>query len=214
MPRHEIAATRRSPIPRKPIVNSAQCTVCQHPERHRLEMLVIGGASHRSVAEKFSTPQKKLTHHSVGRHMQAHVSEEKRASMLLGPVKLATLASRAAEESESVIDHLRALRSGLWQMFDVSLDAGDRSGGALVAGRLLECLTQIAKLTGQLLSSPTIQNNMTINNNFGAEFEQFKVDLIRVLQKHPQALTDVIREFERLDAEALPALEHRESQSA
>jgi hypothetical protein len=182
--------------------------VCRHIERPRIELLIAGGASHRSVGAKFG-----LSHYSIGRHWK-HVPEERRIALAIGPVTQAALAARVSEESESVLDGLKAARAGLWHLFDVAVTAGDRSGGALLAGRIHENLNSVARLTGQIMSSPMIQNTTVINNNLSlrenAEFAQLRADLCRVLSRHPEALRDVIMEFERMDAEALPALEHQE----
>jgi hypothetical protein len=191
--------------------NPARCTVCSHLERARIELLIAGGgASHRALARKYS-----LSHHAIGRHWANHVTEERKAALILGPVERAALASRVAEESSSVIDHFKTVRSGLYELFQKSLAAADGQTGAMISGRLLECLNSMARLTGQLATSPLVQHNhTTINNNLtlqqNAEFAQLKADLVRVLQRHPQALQDVIQEFERMDAATLPALEHQE----
>jgi hypothetical protein len=63
----------------------------------------------------------------------------------------------------------------------------------------------MAKLTGQLRQSPLIQNNTTTINNTlslqqNAEFDQLQADLLRVLERHPEALRDVVREFNRLES--------------
>ena len=197
-------------MPRQRIA-SPTCTVCRHLERSRVELLVAGGASHRSVGAKFG-----LSHYSVGRHWR-HLPEERKAALALGPVTQAALAARVSEESSSVLDGLKAARAGLWHLFDTAVTAGDRTGGALLAGRIHENLNSVAKLTGQIMQSPTIQNNTVINNNLSLrenlEFEQLKTDLIRVLSRHSEALRDVIAEFEKLDAEPVPALEHQEARN-
>jgi hypothetical protein len=86
----------------------AACTVCNSEHRSRAELLVVGGATQAAVAAKFE-----LSADALQRHMSNHVSEERRASLLVGPVQRMELAARVSEESSSVIDHLRALRAGL-----------------------------------------------------------------------------------------------------
>jgi hypothetical protein len=190
--------------------SAARCTVCSHIERARIELLIAGGgASHRALGRKYN-----LSHHAIGRHWQNHVTEERKAALILGPVERVALASRVAEESESVFDHFRTVRSGLYDLFQKSLEAADGQTGAMLSGRLLECLNSMARLTGQLATSPLIQHNTTTINNLNLrqnpELVQLKADLIRVLSRHPAALADVIHEFERMDAVQVPALEHQQ----
>jgi hypothetical protein len=154
-----------------------------------------------------------LSRHAIDRHWANHVTDERKAALILGPVERAALASRVAEESSSVIDHFKTIRSGLYELFQKSLEAADGQTGAMLAGRLTECLNSMARLTGQLANSPLmIQHNTVINNNLSqnAELSQFKADLVRVLQRHPAALQDIIKEFERMDAVQVPALEHQQ----
>jgi hypothetical protein len=212
IPRQKIAAPYEGPSVAKRTKPSAQCLVCRHIERPRIELLIAGGASHRSVGAKFG-----LSHHSIGRHWK-HVPEERKIALAVGPVTQAALAARVSEESESVLDGLKAARAGLWHLFDVAVTAGDKTGGALLAGRIHENLNSVARLTGQIMSSPMIQNT-TINNNLNLsqnpELAQLRADLTRVLTKHPEALRDVIAEFDKLDAaEAMPALEHQDAVAA
>ncbi len=185
-------------------VPTGRCTVCVHHERVRLELLLAGGASANAVARKFGTSR-----HAVNRHWRGHVTDERRAALTFGPVKREALASRVAEESESVIDHYRAVRSGLYHLYSAAIDAGDRTGGALLAGRLHENLANIARLTGQLATSPLIQFNQ--QNNFflnDPQFAQFQARLIATLRPFPEARTAVIAEFERIEPPQLTQLTH------
>jgi hypothetical protein len=184
--------------------------VCRHVEKARIELLIAGGASHRSVGVKFG-----LSHHSIGRHWK-HTPDERKVSLAIGPVKQAALAARACEESESVLDGLKAVRAGLWAVYSAAVEASDKTGAALLAGRLHENYNSIARLTGQIMSSPMIQNNTVINNNSlslreNAEYELLQARILHVLEAHPDALRAVIAELER-NNQALPALEHHGQQ--
>lgn len=97
------------------------CSICNHEDRSRAELLLAGGASQQSVATKFA-----MSPDAVGRHWRGHVSEERKASLLMGPVQRMELAARVSEEAEAVIDHFRTVRAGLYTMFNAALEAGDR----------------------------------------------------------------------------------------
>lgn len=187
--------------------HSGGCTVCAHAERTRIELLLAGGAGQTATADKFG-----LSKHSVHRHWHSHVSEERRASLIMGPAQRQALAAQVAEESESVLDHHRAVRAGLYQRYSAALEAGDNFSVASIAGRLTEVNNAIARLCGQLATSPLIQQNtLNVFVNDPA-FATFRDDLVRVLSRFPDAYEAVLAEFERLEAQpttsALPALEH------
>lgn len=184
---------------------TGRCTVCRHLERTRIELLLAAGAGRPAVATKFG-----LSKDAVYRHWHAHVSEERKAALLLGPVQVQALASKVAEESESVIDHHKATRAGLYEFYRAALEAGDKTSGALVAGRLTEVNNSIGRITGELAQSPLVQRN-TVNVFMQTrEFAEFQARLIAVLSRFPNAREAVIAEFERLESESseLPALEH------
>lgn len=183
---------------------NGRCAVCVHAERTRIELLIAGGASQRSVARKYG-----LNHHAVSRHYLSHVSDERKANLILGPVQRQELASRLSEESTSVMDHLRAVRSGLYQLFNTTLEAGDASTGALVAGRLHENLNAIARLTGQLATSPLVQinNSQHTTNFFTADpaFAAFQARLITALRPFPEARAAIIAQFEAIESPPISA---------
>lgn len=135
---------------------SGHCTICRFSERARVELLLAGSASFSAVARKFG-----LSPDAVRRHWHQHVSEERRVALLAGPVQVQALAAKVAEESESVLDHHRANRAGLYALYTAALEAGDRQTGALISGRLRDVNDSIARLTGQLASSPLITINQT-----------------------------------------------------
>ena len=186
---------------------TGRCTVCGHPERTRIELLLAGGAGQKSVGDKFG-----LSKDSIHRHWHSHCSDERKAALLLGPVQVQALAAKVAEESESVIDHHKATRAGLYQFYATALEAGDKTSGAMLAGRLTEVNNAIARITGELAHSPLVQRN-TVNVFMSTpEFAEFQGRLIAALNRFPDAREAVIAEFDRLEAEQaaqpLPALEH------
>jgi hypothetical protein len=187
---------------------NGRCGVCGCAARVQIELLLAGGASQRAVSRKY-----RLSHHALSRHWAGHVSEERKANLVLGPVQRHALAARVAEESSSVIDQLRVVRAGLFQTYDAALTAGDRLSIASIAGRLHENMRIAGGITGELASSPLVQINNQTNNILinDPAFAAFQADLIRVLSRFPQARDAVLAEFERLEAvpSDLPALEHQ-----
>jgi hypothetical protein len=159
----------------------------------RIELMLAQGASGRAVSRKFKVP-----YHALLRHWDRHVGDERKASLVIGPVQRQELAARVAEESESVIDHFKAIRAGLYQLYSAALEAGDGTTGAMLAGRLIECSNSMARLTGQLATSPLVQINQQ-NIFMMPEFTEFQAKLVQVLRPYPDARNAVIAEFERLE---------------
>lgn len=194
---------------------TGRCAVCGHADRTRIELLLAGGAGQKSVGDKFG-----LSKDSIHRHWHSHVSEERRLNLVMGPVGRMELSARVAEENSSVLDHLKAVRAGIYQQYHAALEAGDRNSGALLAGKLHENLRITAKITGELISSPLVQiNNQQTNVTAlmgSREFAAFQAALIRTLGRFPEARDAVVVEFERLERQAspqpapipVPALEH------
>lgn len=188
---------------------SGRCQICRHTQRIELELMLAGRASGRAVARKFS-----LDHSAIARHWRAHVSSERKARLMLGPVQIHALAARVAEESGNVVDQLRVVRAGLFEGYQAALAAGDRHSTAILASRLHENLRLLAKITGELASSPLVQiNNQTVLVE-SPQFAEFQARLIQVLGRHPAARDDVVREFEALEHAPLPALEHEGAHAA
>ena len=122
-----------------------RCAICRHSERARIEALHCAGVSLERLAEKFEVHKD-----AVWRHMQRHVSEERKASYLIGPAKIAALAEVAAEESESILDYLNILRWSFFALLDKRAAEGDHYAVSMLSSRATEVLREIGKLTGQI----------------------------------------------------------------
>jgi hypothetical protein len=156
---------------------------------------------------------------ALARHWHRHVSGERRAALLMGPVQVQALAAKVAEEAQSVLEHHQVNRAGLYQMYAAALEAGDRQTGALISGRLREVNDSIGRITGELAHSPLIQQNTVNVFVHDPAFATFRDDLIRVLSRFPEAYEAVLAAFERLEgvsatASELPALEHHAEETA
>lgn len=180
---------------------NGKCAVCNHSERSRIELLRAQGAAVRAIGSKFG-----LNFYAVHRHWTFHVSEERKASLALGPVTAAALAAQVAEESTSVIDHLRAVRAGLYALYDSAVSAGDRTGGALLAGRLHENLGKMAQLTGQLAQSPLVTHqHLHLSLAESPEIAAFVEQISRILEPFPEARLAVFRAVQGLDQQQVGA---------
>lgn len=176
-----------------------RCQVCRHEERWRIELLKAGGASLDSLAEKF-----KIDRTSLHRHWHKHVTAEAKAGYLAGPAAMADLATRAADEGDSVIDYLRVTRTTLMASMMACSEAGDGRGAAAVAGTLISCLENIGRITGQIAA--IAQGSTTINVALvnSPAFAAVQAEILRALAAHPAARADVVDALRRLDTEDAP----------
>jgi transposase-like protein len=182
-------------------IRPSQCACCSHPERARLELARVGGASLDAVAAQFG-----VSRDSVHRHFKAHVTDKRRAELMAGPAQVEKLAVAAAKESKSLLEQLTIVRSVLFRQFLNAAEAGDRPGVANVAGRLLESLRELGKLTGELrqLSGVTVHN--TLNLVTSPQFLALQDGLLRVARAHPEAKADIVAVLRGLDEPPLSAV--------
>jgi hypothetical protein len=192
--------TSTKDIQARQILARSRCTVCQHTERWRVELLKAGGASLDSLARKFD-----LSRDAIDRHWHRHVSAELKAGYLAGPVQLQELAAKAADTGGSVLDHLHAVRTVLMGHLASMTEAGDGRGASYVAGRLTTVLETIARISGELgdLARSTTfnitQNNVAFLQDTPA-FARVQATLLRALAPFPDARNAVVAALRDLDA--------------
>jgi hypothetical protein len=173
------------------------CQVCAHPDCWRLELLRAGGASLDSLAQKFG-----VSRSSIDRHWHRHVGDEAKASYLCGPAQLSTLAEKAAQEGDSVLDYLRMCRVVLTGQLAAMSEANDARGAAFVSRALVHTLEAIARVTGEigdLARSVTINNtNVAVVNH--PQFAMLQATLLRALAPFPDARSAVVVALRGLDS--------------
>jgi hypothetical protein len=176
---------------------SGKCAICRHPEKYRIELLLAGAASVRAICARFEVQK-----NACWRHGKLHMSQERRAALIAGPLKMHQLADKANELDLSLLDYMSVVRSTLLLQFTTASEAGDRNGVAIVGGRLLEALRLQAQLTGEITkATSTVTNNVAvINHPFMADLQAM---LIRVLSPYPEARQAVILALKDMSARML-----------
>jgi hypothetical protein len=188
---------------------TVQCTICKHVECHRIELALVSGASAAAVAKKYS-----VSADAARRHLRNHVSGERRAQLVAGPLKLHELAERASESDLALVDYLAMLRNALFEQFLQATQAGDRNGSAALAGRLTEVLRLQGSVSGEISKATTVINNNAVILS-SPLFADLQAMLVQTLTPHPEALRDVLAGLERLSvgsrapATQRPAIEHQ-----
>lgn len=159
--------------------------------------MLAGGASVRAICTRFGVQK-----NACWRHGKLHMSQERRAALIAGPLKMHELAQKAAELDLSLLDYLGLIRSTLLGQFTTAAEVGDRNGVSTVSGRLLECLRMQAQLTGEISkATSTVTNNVAvINHPVVADLQAL---LIRTLAPYPEARQAVVIALKEMSARVL-----------
>jgi hypothetical protein len=140
--------------------------------------------------------------------MKGHVSAETKVSYLAGPAKLQDLANLAADENKGLLEYLSIIRSILIGQLDRSAQRDKPYEVERVAGRVLDVLKEIGRLTGevQAYASQTfnIQNNFNVLNS--PEFVDLQAGLLQLCAAHPEIRGDVVTLFRKLGEKHAPKL--------
>jgi len=130
------------------------------------------------------------------------LDETLRASLLVD-IPLSELAARAATEGLSLINYFSLVRSTVVSQMLLAASVNDGNRTAVLAGRAVEVLREIGKITGELsnLASLTINNNnSTIVNMNAPIFVSLQTMLIEKLEPWPDAMSAVIAGLNELEA--------------
>lgn len=175
-----------------------------------MELMLVSGVGRRAVARKFG-----VSADAVWRHGKGHISDEHRAQLLGGPLKLRELADKAADEGLSLLEHLEVLRSSAERRYFACAEAGDNQADTIL-GRITDLIRLQGQFTGDLQRATTqITNNVAI---LGSPLvADLKVMLIQRLRPFPDAWRAVREGLDELSARATqgatvqqtPALEHQ-----
>lgn len=188
MPRRKASITAQA---------EGQCQVCRHKDRHLIEQARIAGCTLDSIAERFGASRD-----SIHRHMRLHVPEPIVAAYL-ADVPLAELAARAAEESVSLLDGLALVRKQVFQQLLIASTVNDGHRVATLAGRCLEVLREVGKVTGELRS---LGPRQVTNNNVLVLASPVVVDLQKMLldrlRPYPEARAAVLDGLKAIEAKA------------
>jgi hypothetical protein len=174
------------------------CAVCVHPERRRIELKRANGASLEALAAEFG-----LHRDQIWRHWTRHVSDEAKATFIAGPLKIAELKERAAAENLSLLDYMSIIRTTLIEQFCAASEAKAYNHTVNIAGRLIETLKEIGKLTGEVQRYTSTVNNVTNIAVFSSpDFARLQSGLIEALAPYPDARSAVIRKLRDMENEA------------
>jgi hypothetical protein len=166
-------------------------------------LLKAGGASLDALAAKFG-----VSRDSVDRHWHRHVTAESKATYLIGPAEMATIAERAAQEGDSVIDYLRMCRTSLVAQLAAANEAGDARGAAFIVNSLVRTLEALARVSGEvgtLATSITFNNSTNIAMVSHPQFASVQACMLRALAPFADARAAVVAALRGLDSGNAPS---------
>src|SRR3954447_23338990 len=116
-----------------------RCTVCDHPERHSIDEVLVAGASYRSVAKRFG-----LSESAVYRHKTEHL-----------PIHL--LKAREVEElvqADNLLEQVRNLQTHALDILERAETTGDLRTALAAISQARGNLELLGKLAGKLDKRP------------------------------------------------------------
>ena len=177
-----------------------QCSVCQHPERSRIDWLLASGASHTATAEQFGLPRQ-----NIDAHFRKHVSE--RYKQMAAASHLSTfeeMLKNATEANSETVDLLNILIRGHMQRWGANLEVGADQNMNHHSNRIAHLIELRSKITLELQQP----QNLKINNYLVRD----AASLVSVLRNNPDAVAQVERWYE--DRMNSKLIEHAETQGS
>jgi hypothetical protein len=170
----------------------ARCTVCLHPDRPSIELALSRKAGLKTIAAKFGLSKTALSRHSTN-HMPPQVKAVMLATGRTTPVDLDEL---RRTESEGLLATAVALRARLYRQLDMAEEVGDLRAAASLDGRILDSLSFVAKLLGEISThTQTTITQLTIS----PEYLSLRAALVQALQPYPEARKAVSQVIRRLE---------------
>jgi len=181
-------------------MKESNCQVCRSKDRAAIELGLANGTSCRILGSRYDLHRDAVWRHGTN-HMSAALKKRLKAAAF-DPE--ADIESIRIEESESLLNHLRAVRARLYRGIDSAETFGNLSDLAKMSGQIHRNIELTGKLVGDLKTGTTITNNLILSG----EYHRLRTGLVSALKPYPKARLAVTQLLQSLEAE--PALiEHK-----
>jgi hypothetical protein len=132
-----------------------QCTVCQHPERSRIDWLIACGASRMSTAEQFG-----LSRQAMDSHWHKHVGERfKKMAAASHLSSFDEMLTKATEANAETVDLLNLLIRGHMTRWGANLEVGADERMNSHSNRIAHLIELRSKITLELQEPRNLQIN-------------------------------------------------------
>jgi hypothetical protein len=155
-----------------------RCTVCDHPERHSIDEILVTGAPYRSVAKRFRLSESAIYRHKT-EHLPAHL-----------------LKAREGEEAaraDDLLEQVRNLQAHALDILERAEQIGDLRTALAAISQARGNLELLGKLAGELDERPVV------NLNVAPEWLELSAVIVGALERHPAAHGVVLRALEGAD---------------
>jgi hypothetical protein len=152
--------------------------VCDHPERHSIDEILVTGAPYRSVAKQFE-----LSESAVYRHKTQHLP-----TYLLKAREAAEVA-----QADDLLNQVRSLQTHVLDILERAEKAGDLRTALAAISQARGNLELLGKLAGELDERPVV------NLNVSPQWLELRAVIVGALEPHPAAHTAVLRALESVD---------------
>jgi hypothetical protein len=155
-----------------------RCTVCDHPESHSIDEVLVSGTPYRSVAKRFELSESAVYRHKT-EHLPAHL-----------------LKAREVEEvaqADDLLEQIRSLQAHALDILERAEKTGDLRTALAAISQARGNLELLGKLAGELDERPVV------NLNVSPQWLELRAVIIGALEPHPAAHTAVLRALESVD---------------
>jgi len=146
--------------------------VCDHPERHSIDEVLVTGAPYRSVAKRFALSESAVYRHKTD-HLPAHL-----------------LKAREVEEvaqADDLLEQVRNLQSHALDILERAEKAGDLRTALAAISQARGNLELLAKLSGEL------QQEGTVNLHLSPEYLEVRTAILVAVEPYPEAAKAISR---------------------
>jgi hypothetical protein len=173
----------------------ANCSICNHPKRHQLEIGLTYKVPKPALARRFG-----VSTDALFRHARNHLSPQVKAAILGGDKRSAVdLEALQISESEGLLSQLVVQRARLQQHSDLALELGDIKAAVAVENAITTNLTLVAKLLGQLVQHHEVRRTSIL---ISADYLQLRSALLKALRPYPEAARAVGHALHALESAA------------
>ena len=114
-----------------------RCTVCDHPERHRIDEVLISGAPYRSVAKRYGLSESAVYRHKT-EHLPVHLLKAKEVKEVAG--------------ADDLLEQVRHLHAHALHILERAEQAGDLRNALAAISQARDNVELLGKLAGNSTS--------------------------------------------------------------
>jgi hypothetical protein len=175
------------------------CKVCTHADVGVINVALARGAAAPTIAAKFPT----LSVHSLYRHLKNHLAgpvldrlRVKSLATIVG--KNLTLSEIVANENQTLLAQIIALKSSLL----TSIQAAEVAGAGTLVSSLVGRLTDLLTLESRILGQVTTGSTTIVNNYIASEsFIRCRAAIVSALRPYPDAALAVSRALLQIESQ-------------